>query len=106
MKKLAILALCAASLSATAQTYTTIGALKCSDWGQLGTKLHANGWVMGYVSGLNGAGVATGNPDVLQGVNGDQLSKWMVQYCRNNTLSNALEGSKQLYDELLRRAKR
>lgn len=106
MKKLIALALFATCLSASAQTYTVLGTQKCSQWGTLGTKLMTTGWIMGYVSGLNGAGVGKGNPDVLNGVNGDQLSKWMDNYCKNNPISNSLEGSKQLYEELLQRAKR
>jgi hypothetical protein len=102
-KAFGVLAVALLVTTAHAQTYRVLGPVNCAKWGVLGMKLYGEGWVLGYVSAMNGAGVAKGDPDVLQNETGEQLIKWMNQYCKSNTLSNSMEGGKQMYQELLHR---
>jgi hypothetical protein len=102
-RALGVMALALLVSTAHAQTYMVQGQVNCAKWGTLGTKLYGEGWILGYLSATNGAGVSNGNPDVLANVSSEQIFKWMNQYCKANTLSNSLEGGKQMYQELLHR---
>lgn len=109
MKKMIAAALLAAvCIGAVAQTtkqpqksFVVLGVGNCVDWGKREPILQ--GWVLGYVSGMNGVRVNTGRNDMLDGMNGAQLVAWMDNYCAGHPLDDVPAAANALVDELSRR---
>lgn len=80
------------------------GSVSCEDWigrrtpseNVMGTYLT---WVLGYLSGR----AVESNLDVLRYLDSRSISLWMDNYCLANPLSNAAEGSDNLFAELAKR---
>jgi len=90
----------AIALSASPSYGATIfGSIDCGQWVKQHTWVH-NGWLMGYLSGLNTAKAFPGY-DPLQSVNSsDQLILWMDNYCQKNPMSSLVDAATHLYIEL------
>ena len=87
---------------------TVFGSRDCGRWVKRidspQTKVATEGWLAGYMSGMNFLHVANGKKDALEKVNSlDQMILWMDNYCNNNPLSSASDGAFTLFLELIRR---
>jgi len=107
-KKIAIVLTTFAFLTQPVFGQTSFGTRDCGRWvkriDSSQTKLAAEGWLAGYMSGMNLVGVANGNKDVLEKVNSlDQINLWMDNYCNNNPLNSASDGAIILFLELSRK---
>lgn len=62
------------------------------------------GWIMGFIAGLNAWGPGNGN--IAPGVNATALMGWVDLYCASNPLDSVTRVGFKLADELVSRAKR
>ena len=80
-----------------------VGPPDCGEWFQ---QHSPKVWLMGYVSGINGANFYADKTDFKEGVSGAQMVLWMDNYCRVNPLKTVPEGANQLIRELYTKAKK
>lgn len=62
------------------------------------------GWVLGFISGLNAFGANTG--DIAPGTTGTGLLGWVDNYCKDNPLDSITTAGFKLANELKRRSRR
>lgn len=62
------------------------------------------GWVMGFISGLNAFG--PNNGDIARGAKAEGLLGWVDNYCKANPLDSVTTAGFALANELKRRASR
>lgn len=76
------------------------GSPDCGQWTQR-KREPDKAWVLGYVSGLNAAGVAFGDKDWLEKVySAEQIFTFVDNYCQKNPLKRTDSAGKQLMFEL------
>lgn len=87
-------------LAATAQahegTYIGAGGIRCGLWtirmNSPATKVEQEGWVFGYLSGIN----ALSSSDLLAKVDGTAVISWVDKYCSANPNKTLVEASNEL----------
>lgn len=62
------------------------------------------GWVLGFITGLNAFGRNSGN--IAPGTTASGLLGWIDNYCKANPLDSVTTAGFKLADELTRRSKR
>jgi hypothetical protein len=106
LRIIAAAAICLAAQSAFSQT--RIEQPDCGQWVKGGylTKQQHNGWLTGYLTGINFAHWSMTNEGPLSALSSaEQAFAWMDNYCKANPLSNVLVGGAKLMIELREKAK-
>ncbi len=67
--------------------------------------LSLQGWILGYLSGVNASGVET-TADFLKGIDQEAIMKWMDNYCTVHPLDSVSAATRQLINDLVKRAKK
>lgn len=99
VKAIRVLFCFAILISGAAMGQTTIGVPDCGKWVNSHTPSQ-EGWLYGFLSGINIA-LSRENHDPLgQTKSGDQIKIWMDNYCRANPLSDVVVGAFLLFNEL------
>lgn len=101
MKRWVALFMVLAAFSAEVCAVTVFGSRPCGGWvsdRQNGgsSKLAAEAWLMGYLSGLASASEV----DFMEGADAASMILWADNYCHANPLSYAHEAGKTLFFEL------
>lgn len=102
MKKIILVVAVMAFTTVHAQIITSYGRRSCGVWIAVISKtdpremLDARGWLVGYLSGI----AIERRKDILAGTDAESMFLWMDNYCRENPLSNTVDGGIYLAAEL------
>jgi hypothetical protein len=86
-----------------------MGTRDCGEWinrkKNVYAELATEGWMAGYLSGLNVLHALNGNKDnpLSKITSADQIHLWMDNYCQKNPLSNVSDGGDALFIELIKK---
>ena len=109
IKQKLILCVFACSLVQPVFGATAIGARDCGEWTNRKkdkfAALSAQGWLGGYMCGLNAMHEYSGNKDnpLSKITSTDQIYLWMDNFCLKNPLANIADGGDALFIELMKK---